>query len=458
MKYHLIVFGCQMNHSDGERFKSMLEELNYQETTNEAEADIIAVVACAIRQKAVDRIHGKARAWVDMKAKRPLITALSGCVVKEDRTKLKDVFDIFFEIKDLPKFPQLLAQHVEGLPEITAPENFFKIKPKYSSPFQAFVPIATGCNNYCTFCVVPYTRGKEVSRPFEEILDECRKLTESGVKEITLLGQNVNSYGLDDLPPRMITPEGRVRFRNELAGRKTFPDLLQAVADLPGDFWVRFITSNPQDFDYRLIDVVADHPKIPTYIHLPIQAGNDEVLRRMNRRYTRGLYSRIVQRIRRRIPDVTLTTDIIVGFCGENDMQFRDTMEAVEEYAYDMAFTAQYSHRPGTGAFRAFVDDISREEKAERERRLTNVLRQTAHTSNQRLLGTTQRVLVERYKNGRNLARTGGMKPVNFAGPSLVGQFADVTITVATPWHLEAELPAKAVHETPQPVRQAMAV
>lgn len=430
-----------MNESDGERIASLLDELNYHRVYKEAEADLVVVVACSVRQAAVDRIYGRAKQWKAMKKKKKLITALSGCVVKEDQDKLKSVFDIFFEIKDLNSLPARLGEYFHDTKSLEqTDDSYFKIQPKYSSSFQAYVPISTGCNNFCTFCVVPYTRGREKSRPASDIIKEVRHLLEYGYKEIVLLGQNVNSYGLDTLPPRMVTPEGQLRFK-DVKPDIDFPKLLKQVARLPFEFWIRFITSNPQDMSDELIKVVAEEPNCLNYIHLPIQAGDDQVLKRMNRRHTIDHYKKLVDKIKSQIPDVALTTDVIVGFCGETDQQFQNTLELFKDIKYDMAYTAQYSHRPGTGAYKALKDDVPEEVKEQREIQLTNVLRDGALEQNQKLVNKELIVLVDTFRKGNNLGKTEGNKTVKFQyGQDLRGQFVRAKITSARPWGLAGEL------------------
>ncbi len=439
-QYFLQVYGCQMNLSDGERIASLLEELNFWRTEKEAEADLIVVVSCSIRQKAVDRIHGKAKTWKGMKKDRRLITALSGCVVKDDQTKLASVFDIFFDMKDLNSLPARLGPFFNSLPETHHEGEYFRIQPKYSSDFQAYVPIMTGCNNFCTFCVVPYTRGREQSRPADRILAEVRHLLERGYKEIVLIGQNVNSYGLDTLPPRLVTPDGQLRFKDKTPDID-FPKLLRQIAQLPYEFWLRFITSNPQDMSDELIEVVANEPNCVPYIHLPIQAGDDEMLRRMNRRHTIAHYYTLVDKIRERIPGVALTTDVIVGFCGETDAQFRNTLELFKTIQYDMGYTAQYSHRAGTAAHRAMVDDVPPEIKEAREIELTDVLRAGALERNQAVIGTKQVVLIDEFRSGANFGKTASQKSIKIpVDRDLRGRFVLAEVVGAQAWGLAGKL------------------
>ena len=263
-KFHLIIFGCQMNLSDAERLATALQNLGYQETDNENEADLIGVIACSVKQTAVDRIYGKVRNWQIVKEKRPLITMLSGCILEHDKKKLADKFDIFLDIKNLDK----LAENLQAAApeEKLALPNFFDITPSYYSSYRAYVPIMTGCNKFCTYCAVPYTRGREVSRPSQSIIEEVKTLLHQGYKEIILLGQNVNSYGLD---------------KKKLGEQElSFPELLKKIDNLADHFWLKFLTSHPYDMSDELISVMKNGKNINNYLHLPVQSGSDEILKK----------------------------------------------------------------------------------------------------------------------------------------------------------------------------------
>lgn len=427
-KYHLFVLGCQMNKSDAERLAYVLEQMGYQKTENEAEADVIIVVACSVRQSAVDRILGKIQKWQKIKESKKLILGLTGCVLPEDKPKLEKYFDFFFSIKDLNKLPQLLGE--KPIKEINTTENYFQINPLYSSSFQAYVPISTGCDNFCSYCAVPYTRGREISRPAEEILCEVKHLIERGYKEITLLGQNVNSY------------KGEIE-ENGKTILLDFPDLLKKIDEIAGKFWIRFLTSHPKDMSDKLIKTIAECSKVCEYIHLPVQSGDNEILRKMNRHYTIEHYKNLIQKIRQTIPNVAISTDIIVGFPGETKEQFENTKKLMEEIQFDMAYIAQYSPRPGTAAAR-LKDDVLKLEKERREKELTKVLEKTAFLNNQKYLEKEVEVLPELYKKGFLYGRTRTFKPVKFKGnKNLIGKFVVVKITTSTPFSLEGVLVEK---------------
>jgi len=424
-KYHLFVLGCQMNRSDAERLAYVLERLGYQRTENENEANLIIVVACSVRQSAIDRILGKAGNWQKLKEKRKLVLGLTGCVLPKDKPKLEKYFDFYFEIKDLKTLPSFLGEKpIFNLEKI---DNYFQITPNYNSNFQAYVPISTGCDNFCSYCAVPYTRGREISRPAEEILCEVQQLVNRGYKEITLLGQNVNSY------------KGQIK-ENGKTIPIDFPDLLRKINEIEGNFWIRFLTSHPKDMSEKLIKTIAECPKVCEYIHLPVQSGDNEILKKMNRSYTVEHYKKLIERIRQEIKNVAISTDIIVGFPTESTEQFENTKKLMEEVQFDMAYIAQYSPRPGTAAAH-LKDDVSKAEKKRREKELTEVLEKTALFNNQKYLGKEVEVLVEISKKGFLYGRTRTFKPVKFKGEkNLLGQFVKVKILKCSAFSLEGEL------------------
>ncbi|MFH1367434.1 MAG: tRNA (N6-isopentenyl adenosine(37)-C2)-methylthiotransferase MiaB [Patescibacteria group bacterium] len=429
MKYYLFIIGCQMNYSDAERLESVLNEMGYKKTYAEKEADIILAVACSVRQKAVDRIYGLANHWLKEKKKRRLITVLTGCVLPYDKNKMKKYFDLILDIKDLSKLPKFLAKYSFNNFNIfnsSAEEKYLRLTPKYTSNYTAYVPIMTGCDNFCRYCAVPFTRGREYSRPQKEIVEEVKKLINKNYKEIVLLGQNVNSYG---------HKKGRVYIDN-----KPFILLLKAINAVPGKFWLRFISNHPKDMTGDLIKIIPKLKKITPYIHLPLQAGDDIILKKMNRPYTTKQYLKIVGLIRKNVPGIAISTDIIVGFPGETKKQFKNTLKVAKEAGYDMAYLAQYSPRPGTAAAK-LKDDIQKEEKKKREFNLNEVIKKTAFINNKKLLYTFQEILVDGQKNGYYYGRTKTNKVVKFESrKNIIGQFTKVKITKAEPWKLTAEI------------------
>ena len=419
LKYYLWILGCQMNEADGERIASVLEKLGYQKTSKETEADLIMVVACSVRQSAIDRIYGKANKWNQLKQIKPLTTVLSGCVLEHDKQNLAKIFDLFFDINDLAELPKLLTAD-----KILPTTDYFKIHPIYLNNFQAYVPISTGCNNFCSYCVVPYTRGREKSRPSIEIIDECQTLINQGYKEITLLGQNVNSY--QDPTINSLT--------------QNFVLLLQKINNLKGDFWLRFMTSHPKDMSDELIDLIAKNDKICDYIHLPFQAGDNKILQKMNRKYTQEHYLNLIDKIKTKIPNVALSTDIIVGFPGETKKQFKQTVKIMKQVKYDMAYLSEYSPRFGTASYN-FTDDVPKKEKMERKMILDKILKKTALKNSKNYLGQTVEILVEKRKGEYLIGKTKTFKDVRFKSKNdIIGQFVTIKITKVTNFSLEGEL------------------
>jgi len=352
MKYHIIAFGCQMNISDSERVSTILEKLKYKKTSNINEANLIVVVMCSVRQSAVDRVHGLAHKFKKLNPK--IKTILTGCVLQKDRKKFENSFDYVIDIKNISELFKIARQQVSQ----DLKNNYLSITPKYSNKFSASVPIMTGCNNFCSYCVVPYTRGREISRPARDIIQEIKKLINPtsprlrGAKEIWLLGQNVNSY------------------KN---GKTNFPKLLKMANNIPGNFTLCFITSHPKDFSDELIKTMKNCEKVSKRLNLPIQSGDDEILKKMNRPYTVAQYKALVKKIRKAIPDISLSTDIIVGFCGETKKQFQNTVKTLKEIGFDMAFVNKYSPRTGTAASK-MEDNVPWAEKKRREKVLIELI------------------------------------------------------------------------------------
>jgi tRNA-2-methylthio-N6-dimethylallyladenosine synthase len=439
MKYHLITLGCQMNLSDGERVTSVLDEAGYTWTDNEEEAGLIGILACSVRQKAIDKVYSRISKWNKWKNHKNLVTFISGCILPNDHEKFLKLFDITFQMKDLPKLPEMIGQYGITTPKNLHPsfdphneniEEFWHVQPAYQSNFEAFIPIQNGCDKFCTFCAVPYTRGREVSRPSKDIIAEVALLVAQGYKSITLLGQNVNSYGLDKKGEEL-----------------TFAQLLAEIGELgeksKKEFWVYFTSPHPRDMNEDVIEVIAKYKVLGKQIHLPMQSGDDKVLMRMNRKHNMERYRSLVQSIRRLIPEATLFTDIIVGFTGETEEQFENTRRAMEEFKFNMSYTAIYSPRPGAASHR-WVDDIPQEEKKRRLYVLTNELRKHNLPFNKTMIGKTVRVLVRGTdrKEGFLSSYTEGKLIVRFASENqnLIGKFADVKITSATDFSMEGEL------------------
>ncbi len=428
-----------MNLSDGERVISVLNEAGYEWTDKEEEAGLIGIIACSVRQKAIDKVYSRIHKWNKWKNHKNLITFISGCILPDDHEKFLKLFDITFQMKDLPKLPEMISRY-----GVTTPvhlktgidphneniEEFWNVKPNYQSGFEAFIPIQNGCDKFCSFCAVPYTRGREVSRPSKDILSEIALLVAQGYKSITLLGQNVNSYGLDKKGEEI-----------------SFPQLLREIGELgkrmKKEFWLYFTSPHPRDMSDEVIEVIAEYPVLAKQIHLPMQSGDDKVLMRMNRKHNMERYRNIVASIRRIIPQATLFTDIIVGFTGETEEQFDNTRKAMEEFKFNMSYTAIYSPRPGATSHR-WADDVPLEEKKRRLHVLTEELRKHNLLFNQKMIGKTVRVLVRGAdrKDGFLSGHTEGKLIVRFESENekLIGKFVDIKITSASDFSMEGEL------------------
>ncbi len=383
----VVTFGCQMNARDSEKLRGILEETGFELTEEEAGADLILYNTCTVRENADLHVYGRLGRLTGLKKKNPdLIVGLCGCMMQEEHVVAKirksyPVVDLIFGTHNLFTFPELLFRKLQGdrrvielwdgTDEIV--ENL-PVRRKY--PFKSGVNIMFGCNNFCSYCIVPYVRGRERSRKPEDILSEVRALSADGVKEIMLLGQNVNSYG------------------KTLEEQVSFASLLREVSGVPGIERVRFMTSHPKDLSDELIRAVAGEPKVCRHIHLPVQSGSSRVLKRMNRHYTREDYLRLTEKIRAAVPDVSLTTDIIVGFPGETEEDFEDTLSLVEEAGFDSAFTFIYSKRTGTPAA-GMPDQIPDDVVHRRFDRLLALIKKTGEERTSRFTGRVMNVLVE---------------------------------------------------------------
>lgn len=426
-------YGCQGNVADGERIDGLLEQMGYEFTDTTAEADFILFNTCAVREHAEERVYGNVGRLKEFKQTNPnLIIALCGCMVQQahvaDRLKRSFPYvDLVFGTHVQYRLPELMYRLLTDggrVFDLTEDDNDIAegLSVRRNHPFKAFLPISYGCNNFCTFCVVPHVRGRERSRTYQDIMADARALVADGYKEIMLLGQNVNSYG------------------NDFGEQELFPKLLRDINDIPGDFLIRFMTSHPKDCSRALIDAMAECEKVEAHLHLPVQSGNSEVLHRMNRRYTREQYLDIVDYARAKLPGLSITSDIIVGFPGETHEQFLDTISLVREVGYSALYTFLYSPRVGTpGA--SMPDPVGHTEKQQWFEELQFAQEQVAAARSAEMKGKTCRVLTEsRNKAGRLCGRNSGNTMVEFDGPDeLIGQFVTVRITEPLTWILKGE-------------------
>jgi tRNA-2-methylthio-N6-dimethylallyladenosine synthase len=437
MKYHLITLGCQMNLSDSGRLSSVLNDAGYEYTDNEDEANVLGILACSVRQKAIDKVYSRILKWNRRKDSSSLITFISGCILPDDKEKFLKLFDIVFRMSEVSKLPELISQYgittqasVKGMVSNSDINQFWNIKPQYDSSFEAFVPIQNGCDKFCTFCAVPYTRGREVSRPSNEIVLEVKSLIEKGYKSITLLGQNVNSYGLDKKGQEI-----------------SFADLLAQIGKIGNQtehkFWLYFTSPHPRDMNDDVIDVISKYSCLAKQIHLPLQSGDDKVLIRMNRKHNLSKYRSIIEKVRTTIPEATIFTDIILGFTGETESQFENTVKAFDEFKFNMAYIAKYSPRPGAASSR-WEDDVPDEIKKRRLADLTANLQGHVTEYNQKLIGKTLTVLVlSKDRKAEYLSGlTEGKINIRFKSSdlSLIGKFVQIKVTSNAKFSLEGEL------------------
>ncbi|MBR1455531.1 MAG: tRNA (N6-isopentenyl adenosine(37)-C2)-methylthiotransferase MiaB [Oscillospiraceae bacterium] len=429
-------YGCQQNEADSEKLRGYLAEMGYSFTEDEFQADVIVVNTCAVREHAEMRVLGNVGALNHTKKNKPdQIVAVCGCMVQQEHMaeKIKrsyPVVDLVFGPHELWRFPELLLRVMTGGKRVFATQKDAGavaegIPQRRDGSVKAWLSIMYGCNNFCTYCVVPYVRGRERSRRPEDVVAEARELVAAGYKDITLLGQNVNSYGKD------------------LDCGVDFADLLRMVNDIPGDFLIRFMTSHPKDATEKLFRTMAACEKCAHHIHLPVQSGSDRVLKAMNRSYDREKYLEEVRVARAYMPDLVLTTDIIVGFPGETDEDFADTLRLCEQVRFDAMFTFIYSKRVGTPAA-SMPDPYTRADKQRHFDMLTETANRISGEKHREYEGRTLRVLVdgETGKVPYNLSsRTNGGRLVHLKGdPALIGRFADVKITASNTWALYGEL------------------
>lgn len=411
MNYQIITYGCQANKSDSERIASLLEEFGLTPDSNNP--DLIIINICSIRQSAIDRALSTAQKMRSSKTK----VILTGCIVDKDLPKMRKLSDYILRIKELPRWPEIL-----NLGKSKLVIDYFKIIPTPENRFLGYIPIMSGCNNFCTYCVVPYTRGEEYSRPFGEIIEEAESLVKKGAKEIWLIGQNVSSYR---------------------DGKSGLAEVIKEINNLPGDFWIGFLSSHPKDLNENILTTVRESEKAMEYINLPVQSGDDFILRKMNRPYTISEYKRSVATIMEILPEATLSTDIIVGFPNEDQRAFGNTVRLMEDLKFDMAYISKYSPRAGTNSF-VMKNNVAESEKIERQKILTKILELSALERNKEMDGGNEVVIVQEKKRGFLFGKTKKYKTVKFKGPeSMIGSFVKVKIKKALPWRLEAEISQK---------------
>jgi len=416
-KFHIWTIGCQMNKAESAEITAHLAQMGYEATSKLKEADLVVLNTCVVRQAAEEKVLGTLGYLKGMKTTNSdLHILVTGCFVNPKVEALRAQFpyvNLFFRPEDYSELARWL-QNQSGNKELVASLSAQKAKPT------AFVPIIQGCNNFCSYCIVPYRRGREKSRPIEDIICEVQRLATLGVKEVTLLGQNVNSYGRD------------------LLTRPTLSSLLVELNNIDGLARIRFLTNHPKDMDQDLVEAISRLDKVCKHITLPIQSGDDGILRAMRRGYTAEQYRNLVQTIRNHVPGIALSTDVIVGFPGETEEQFGQTLDLLEEIRFDVVHIASYSPRAGTIAARKYDDGVTAEIKKDRFNKLEAVNERIAGEINSGFLGKTVEVLVEGVKGGKYYGRTRGDKLVFFeSGKDCAGQLLSIEITTTSPWALQ---------------------
>ena len=439
-KYFIVTMGCQLNENDSEKICGMLEKMQFQKTEKCEDADIILFNTCCVRENAEDRLFGKLGEIKKLKEQKNIIVAVGGCMMQEKHIveKLKKSYpfcDIVFGTHTLHKLPEDIynvmkeKKKIKDIIDIDG-EIYEGLPIKRDDKIKASVTIMYGCNNFCSYCIVPFVRGRERSRNASEIIKEIKELSKEGYKEITLLGQNVNSY------------KGNSN-DSEFPNVKNFADLLLEIEKIDGIELIRFISPHPKDFTDDVIDVISKSKKICKIIHLPLQAGNNEVLKNMNRKYTKEQYLELVEKMKQKIPNIVFSTDIIVGFPGETDEQFEDTLDVVRKVKFEQVYMFIYSRRIGTRADK-MENQIPEEIKHKRFNKLKELVESQISENNKKYIGTTQKILVEGIsKTNENMltGRTETNKVVNFKGnKELINKIIPIKITEDCQWYLKGEI------------------
>ena len=444
LKYYILTMGCQLNENDSEKLCGMIEEMGYKPTDKYQEADLVLFNTCCVRENAEDKLFGKLGELKRIKEQRGTIIAIGGCMMQEKHItdKIHESYsytDIIFGTHTLQNFPEdlyntiLSKKKMQDVIDIDG-EVYEGIPIKRTSNIKASVTIMYGCNNFCTYCIVPYVRGRERSRHPKDILEEVEQLAKEGYKEITLLGQNVNSY---------LRAEKWKENGIDYNGINSFATLLRAINKIEGIERIRFVSPHPKDFTYDVIDAIADCEKVCKLVHLPLQSGSTNVLKIMNRKYTKEQYLSLVEKMKARIPNLTLSTDIIVGFAGETEEDFEDTLDVVRKVCFEQVYMFIYSRRVGTPGDK-MENQVPKEIKHARFDRLKELVESQIAENNQKYVGTLQRVLVEGpSKNNPDLltGRTDSNKVVIFEGtPDLKDKIIDLKIVSEHMWYLKGEI------------------
>lgn len=464
--YAIKTFGCQMNLSDSERISGSLKPMGWEQVDYDADPDLVILNTCSIRQKAEDRVIGLVHNLGKKRKDKPnLRIGVTGCMVRKTGIR-RDLLssekihlvsndrifghipelDFVFRIEDMHQLGEYLQEigagvfdQFAGMGEVTNDElrhedrvhQYLNVRPHYSNKAQIFVPIMTGCNHFCSYCIVPFTRGREISRPLSKIIDEISQAAAQGCKEVTLLGQNVNSYQTGE--------DAGLSYKHQRDKKTDFVKLLEAINEIPGISRIRYSSSHPRDFDDDLIQAHVELESMCNYVHLPVQAGDNEVLKNMKREYQVEEYRAKIERLKKALPNIALSTDIIVGFAGETVDQFENSLQLTRDLEFDLIFISQYSPRKGTHAEKMLVDDVPYAEKYRRWHALNDLLGEIVYRKNQQYVDTIVEVLVEEKKRDHYVGKSREWKTVHFSSEqeNLVGELVNVKITEAKAWILE---------------------
>jgi len=443
--FKITTFGCQMNISDSQRLKNILMRTGLSETEDDVSADVLVYNTCSVRQTAEDRVYGIHKTLASLKEQNPKkIIAITGCMAGRDsdgkiRERLSSV-DLFFKTEDMIFLPQWISElnhdliNSDTLQNSGEYEHYLKITPSYHNSFQAYIAISNGCNKFCTYCVVPYARGRQKDRPAHDVIQEARECVKRGCVELTILGQTVNLYNPPDKETAFSAENPFSRVKN------CFGALMWELNQISGIKRIHFTAPHPQYMDDETI-LSLSLPNHVNFLHLPVQSGSNEVLKRMNRPYMREAYIQTIQRVREKFPDIAIGTDIIVGFCGETDAQFEETLSLYRTCDFDIAYIGIYSTRSGTAAAKMYKDDIERKEKKRRWHALQNLMEETVMRKNQTYKDKVVSVLVDSWKKGKCEGNSREMKRVSFSGTqSMIGNIMDVRVTEPLEWMLHGEV------------------
>ncbi len=429
-----------MNYSDSERITTVLEKMGYEKTNEYKNADLIILNTCSVKQKAEDKVYGLGEIFAPMKKANPnLKIGITGCMIREESGirgnakheifRIMPTVDFIFRIKDLMYLPDILHKlyKTEGGNEFKDIKDYLQIHPTITNLSQVFIPISSGCNNFCSYCIVPYSRGREKCRKISEIMDEVEKYAKRGTKEINLVGQNVSTYKPSDVDSN--------------STESPFAQLLRKIDAIKGIDRIRFYTVHPKDMTDDVINLYGELKSMVPHIHLPIQSGSEAVLKRMNRHYTTDRLRELTQKLRTRIPNISISTDIIVGFCGETEEEFMESCNLIEELKIDLIYISQYSERKGTLAQKQFEDDVPLEIKKDRFRRITELMKGISYKYNQQFKDKKVKILVERIRKGYASGKIPEFKMTRFQSndTNLIGKYIDIKVDKCMEWCLEGK-------------------